>query len=37
MAALRDGVQKLCQAAVPLVRSVEFLRDDAEGMAKEHR
>jgi len=34
---LRDGVQRLCQVATPLARTVEFLRDDAEGMAKEFR
>jgi hypothetical protein len=37
LSALRGGVQRLCQAATPLVRNVEFLRGDVESMAKEHR
>jgi hypothetical protein len=35
--ALRDTVQKLCQAAMPLARNVELLQEDMEGLAKEYK
>jgi len=31
------GVQKLCQVALPLARTMETLRQDVEGMSKEFR
>jgi hypothetical protein len=37
LAGLADSVQKLCQVALPLARSMEFLHEDVESMSKEYR
>lgn len=37
LAALADSVQKLCQVALPLARSLEFLQEDVDSMGKEYR
>lgn len=37
LASLADSVQKLCQVALPLARSLEFLQEDVDSMSKEHR
>lgn len=37
LAALADTVQKLCQVALPLARSMEFLHEDVDSMGKEFR
>lgn len=37
LAALADAVQKLCQVALPLARSLEFLQEDVDSMSKEYR
>lgn len=34
---MADAVQKLCQVALPLARSLEFLQEDVESMSKEYR
>jgi hypothetical protein len=31
------GVQKLCQVALPLARTMEIMHQDVEGMSKEFR
>lgn len=37
LASLADSVQKLCQVALPLARSLEFLQEDVDSMSKEYR
>lgn len=37
LAALAGSVQKLCQVALPLARSLEFLQEDVDSMSKEYR
>jgi hypothetical protein len=37
LAVVADAVQKLCQVAAPLSRSLEFLQEDLEAMSKEYR
>lgn len=37
LSALGDSVQKLCQVALPLARSLEYLQGDVDGMSKEYR
>lgn len=37
LSGLAGSVQKLCQVAVPLARSLECLQDDLAAMTKEHR
>lgn len=37
LASLADSVQKLCQVALPLARSLEFLHEDVDSMSKEYR
>ncbi|KAF6261782.1 microtubule-binding protein MIP-T3-domain-containing protein [Scenedesmus sp. NREL 46B-D3] len=37
LAGLAENVQKLCQVALPLARSMEFLHEDVDSMSKEYR
>lgn len=37
LAAVRDLVQKLCQSSHPLAKSMDYLQEDLENMAKEYR